>query len=91
MTELIHNILTIYLVTINIFTFIVFWHDKRMAVKNIWRIPESILLVLAGAGGSVGALIGMYTFRHKTRKPKFKYGIPVIIILQILFIAAIGV
>ena len=61
----------IYLVIINIFTFITYGVDKRKAVKNRWRIPERTLLILAAAGGSPGAWLGMRLFRHKTRHPKF--------------------
>ena len=73
----------IYLVIINIFTFITYGVDKRKAVKNRWRIPERTLLILAAAGGSPGAWLGMRLFRHKTRHPKFNIGVPVIFALQL--------
>ena len=57
--------------------------DKWKAKKNRWRIPESILLLLAVLGGSIGALMGMKIWHHKTMHKKFKYGIPLIMILQI--------
>ena len=57
--------------------------DKWKAKKNRWRIPESILLLLAVLGGSIGAWIGMKIWHHKTMHKKFKYGIPLIMILQI--------
>ena len=56
--------------------------DKVKAKKKKWRIPEATLMGLAAAGGSVGALAGMYTFRHKTLHKKFTVGIPLILILQ---------
>ena len=57
--------------------------DKIKAKKNLWRIKESTLMLWAAVGGSIGALAGMYTFRHKTLHRKFTIGIPAILILQI--------
>lgn len=71
---------------INVITFAVFGIDKLKAVKEKWRVPEKVLFLLALLGGSLGALIGMYSFRHKTKKIAFKIGIPVIMIAQIIFI-----
>ena len=76
------RILTIYLIAINILTFLIFGLDKRKARKGKWRIPEATLIGLAVAGGSIGALLGMYLFRHKTQKRKFNLGIPAILLLQ---------
>ena len=74
----------IYLVLINIAAFIVYGVDKRCAERYLWRIPEKVLILLAVFGGSIGALMGMRTFHHKTRKWYFRFGIPGILILQIL-------
>lgn len=82
------NIL-IYLLVINIIAFLAMFIDKKKAEKNRWRIKESTLLILALIGGSIGAIIGMYTFHHKTQKPRFFVGIPIMIILQILVVVAI--
>ena len=71
-----------YLIVINIVTWIAFGLDKWKAKSGKWRIPERTLLLLALAGGSLGALAGMIMFRHKTRKPVFMYGIPVILLCQ---------
>ena len=60
--------------------------DKRRAKRGAWRIPEKTLFLLALAGGSAGALAGMYTFRHKTRHKKFVVGIPAILALHIFFL-----
>ncbi|MBQ7956856.1 MAG: DUF1294 domain-containing protein [Clostridia bacterium] len=76
----------IYMSVINVITFAVFGIDKLKAVKEKWRVPEKVLFLLALLGGSLGALIGMYSFRHKTKKIAFKIGIPVIMIAQIIFI-----
>ena len=68
---------------INLITFILYGVDKRRARKGAWRIPEKTLLGVAAAGGSIGALAGMYTFRHKTKHIKFTLGIPVILMVQV--------
>ena len=73
----------IYLVIINIATFFTFGIDKWKAKRAKWRIREAALLTLAVLGGSVGAWLGMKVWRHKTKHKKFKYGIPIILILQI--------
>lgn len=83
--------LIIYLIIINLVAFLVMFIDKKKAEKDRWRIKESTLLILAVIGGSIGALIGMYVFHHKTKKPRFYIGIPIIIILQILLIIAVNV
>lgn len=57
--------------------------DKYKARKKLWRIPEATLMGVAVIGGSVGALAGMYTFRHKTKHPKFTIGVPLILLMQI--------
>ena len=58
--------------------------DKRKAVKKKWRIPEATLLGIGLLGGSLGCMLGMYQFRHKTRKPVFAIGLPVMLALQLL-------
>ena len=75
--------LMIYLLTVNALAFLLMLIDKQKAKKHLWRIPESTLMLSAAVGGSIGALLGMYTFHHKTRKPKFYIGIPFILFLQI--------
>lgn len=79
------NIL-IYLLSINLLTFFLMWLDKIKAKKGKWRIPENTLLTFALLGGSIGGIIGMYTFHHKTKKAKFFIGFPVILICEILLI-----
>lgn len=81
------NLIYIYFIIINIIGFYFMYIDKRKAIKNEWRISESTLISIAIIGGSLGSLLGIYTFRHKTKHPKFTIGIPFIILLQIgLFI-----
>ena len=74
----------LYLLIVNAVSFLLMLVDKRSAQKKLWRIPESTLLLSAAIGGSVGALAGMYTFRHKTKHVKFTLGVPAILIAQIL-------
>ena len=81
----------IYLLIINIIAFFAMFIDKKKAEKDRWRIKESTLLTLALIGGSIGAIAGMYTFHHKTKKPRFFIGIPVIIVLQIMLIIALSI
>ena len=76
-----------YLLIINAAAFLLMLADKRKARKGRWRIPEATLMGAAALGGSIGALLGMYTFRHKTRHIKFTLGIPLILVVQVcLFI-----
>ena len=79
--------LAYYLLAINAVTFIVYGIDKYKAKKAKWRIPEATLLLLAVLGGRIGAWIGMKVWHHKTMHKKFKYGIPVILLIQIALIA----
>ena len=72
-----------FLLAINIATFLLYGIDKYKAKKNKWRISEATLLTMAAIGGSIGAWAGMRLWHHKTMHKKFKYGIPLIIILQI--------
>lgn len=73
----------VYLCVINIITFLLYGLDKQKAKQNRWRIPEKVLLGAAAFGGTIGALIGMRMFHHKTQKWKFKAGVPLILVLQI--------
>ena len=74
----------IYLILINALSFLLMLVDKKKARKKQWRISEATLMTSAVLGGSVGALLGMYAFRHKTKHPKFTVGVPVILIAQIV-------
>ena len=78
------SVIIIYLLVINIVAFLAFGIDKYKAQKGMWRISESTLLTMAALGGSIGALLGMRVWRHKTLHNKFRIGIPVIIVLQIV-------
>lgn len=77
------KLIFLYLLIVNAIGFALMLGDKRMAQKKLWRIPEATLLAMAAIGGSIGSLIGMYTFRHKTKHMKFTLGIPAILALQV--------
>ena len=77
------NIILGYLRAVNIATFFLYGIDKYKAKKGRWRISEATLLMMAVIGGSIGAWAGMRLLHHKTMHKKFKYGIPIIIILQV--------
>lgn len=76
----------IYLIVINILTFLIYGMDKWKAKKGWWRISEDTLILLAVIGGSIGALLGMNFFHHKTRHKKFRIGLPLILLAQILLV-----
>lgn len=78
-----YSIIPLYLIIINASAFLLMLIDKQKARRGAWRIPEATLLTSAILGGSVGALAGMYCFRHKTRHVKFSLGIPLILAVQI--------
>ena len=77
------RVLIYYLLGINLLTFFVYGIDKWKAKRDRWRIPEATLLMLAALGGSVGALLGMSVFHHKTKHKKFLIGIPLILLTQL--------
>ena len=78
-----NNVFPYYLIFINIVTFLVYGIDKWKAKQGSWRISEATLLMLAVIGGTIGALLGMQVWRHKTMHLKFKYGLPLILLAQI--------
>ena len=80
------QIALVYLAVINVATFFTFGIDKWKAKKSMWRIRETALLILAVLGGSIGAWVGMKVWHHKTLHKKFRFGVPAIIIVQLLII-----
>lgn len=78
------TLMIVYFILLNILGFALMGIDKRKAIKHLWRIPESVLFIVAIIGGSVGCIIGMQLFRHKTRTWNFVYGMPAILLLQII-------
>ena len=87
--EQFEDIILIYLAVINVVTFFMYGVDKLKAKKSKWRIRETALLGLAVLGGSIGAWVGMKVWHHKTQHKKFKYGVPAIIIVQLVIIGYI--
>lgn len=75
----------LYLLLLNALGFVLMLADKQKARKNQWRISEATLFSVAAIGGSVGILLGMYLFRHKTKHIAFTAGIPAILAVQIIF------
>ena len=83
------EIVVIYLVVINVVAFVVYGVDKYKAKRGRWRTPEATLLGLAAIGGSIGAWLGMKVWHHKTMHKKFQYGVPLILIAQIVLVVFI--
>ena len=77
------NELHIYLLIINALAYLLFGIDKSKASKRQWRIKESYLLGVCSIGGAIGGILGMKSFRHKTKKPKFSLGVPIMAACQI--------
>ena len=79
--------LAVWLIAINRVTFAVYGIDKRRARRGAWRVPEKTLFLLPLLGGSIGALLGMRVFRHKTKHWYFVWGVPAILLAQIALAA----
>ena len=77
----------LYLIIMNAVGLAYMLSDKYRAKKNLWRIPEARLMLIAAIGGSIGIYAGMQLARHKTKHPKFFIGVPVIMALQLVLIA----
>ena len=78
--------IVIYLIIVNVIAFLAMWIDKKKAKYGKWRISEKALFILVLLGGGIGGIAGMYTFRHKTKKPIFYIGFPLILIFEIVAI-----
>ena len=77
------QLVTLYLLGINIITLAAYGIDKWKARHHQWRISEVVLLFLAFIGGAMGAFLGMRLFHHKTQHWKFRILVPLLLILQI--------
>lgn len=75
------KIILFYLLVVNLLTFVTYGIDKYKARHNRWRVREASLLLLAALGGSIGALLAMKVFRHKTQHKKFRFGVPAILLV----------
>lgn len=76
-----------YLIAINLITFLFYGIDKLKAIHHKYRISEKMLFTLVILGGFFGGFIGMLIFHHKTKKPLFKYGVPVTCIAWVIILA----
>ena len=85
--DLVLYIALIYLAAINVVTFFLYGVDKWKAKRSKWRVKEATLIWMSVFGGSIGALLGMKAWHHKTQHKKFKYGIPLILLVQLIAIA----
>lgn len=85
------NYFFIYLLVINLFGFFAMGLDKHKAKKGKWRIPEKTLFLLAILGGSLGTTIGMHVFHHKTKHWYFKFGMPLIFVIQMILLFSYAV
>ena len=81
--------LVLYFLTLNVVGYLTIWYDKRKSLKGQWRISEARFFALALMGGALGIYYGMITFRHKTQHLSFKYGIPLLIIANIVLLGII--
>lgn len=76
------HLLMIYLLVINLTAFIIMFVDKSRAMRHQWRIPEKTIFLLSFFGGSLGSLLGMYLFRHKTKHLSFRILLPLFLVLN---------
>ena len=83
-SDFVHIVCLIFLIIMNLIGFCLMGIDKRKAIRHKWRIPEKAFFIVSILSGSLGTLIGMYTFHHKTKHVKFVAGIPVILALQMI-------
>lgn len=77
------ELLICYVVSVNLLGLFLMWEDKRRARKSLWRIPERTLFLCSILGGGMGTWVGMYLFRHKTRRWYFVCGMPLILLLEV--------
>ena len=81
--QILNYVIIIYFVIINILGFAIMGIDKNRAKKNQWRVKEKTLFLIAGIGGSVGSILGIRYFHHKTKHLKFIVGMPFLLFLHI--------
>lgn len=78
------------LLLFNLLSFLLMGVDKKKAKRHQWRLSEKSLFIFALLGGSLGILLGMHFFHHKTKKRKFRYGVPILLLLQLFVVFAIS-
>lgn len=72
-----NDYMVFYLISLNVAVYLLFRHDKKQSKKKGARVPEQHLMILGGVGGAIGGLLGMYSLRHKTKKKKFQFWLPI--------------
>lgn len=87
---MLYHAIRTYLILVNALSLLLMLIDKQKAKRGAWRIPEATLMGIAAIGGSIGAIAGMYLFRHKTKHPKFYVGLPLILLIQIGLVLFLG-
>ena len=87
---MLYHAIRTYLILVNALSLLLMLIDKQKAKRGAWRILEATLMGIAAIGGSIGAIAGMYLFRHKTKHPKFYIGLPLILLIQIGLILFLG-
>ncbi|MEG0806407.1 MAG: DUF1294 domain-containing protein [Lachnospiraceae bacterium] len=80
------GLVILYFIVITLVGIWIMWEDKRRAQKGEWRIPEKVLFFVAIIGGAAGTTFGMQRFRHKTKHWYFKFGMPLLFILELAFL-----
>lgn len=81
----------LYIIGVNLIGFFTMGLDKWKAKNKMWRVPENTFFMLTAIGGGIGTVAGMFLFRHKTQKPQFRFGLPAILILEIIFVIVLMV
>lgn len=81
-----HLFIAIYIIAVNLVTFVTYGIDKYKSIKRKWRISEATLLTMAVIGGSIGAWTGMKVWRHKTMHKKFTIGIPIVFVIHLFIV-----
>lgn len=81
-----HLFIAIYIIAVNLVTFVTYGIDKYKSIKRKWRISEATLLTMAVVGGSIGAWTGMKVWRHKTMHKKFTIGIPIVFVIHLFIV-----
>ncbi|MBV7273124.1 DUF1294 domain-containing protein [Clostridiaceae bacterium UIB06] len=81
------KILLYYILIINLYGILIMYCDKNKSIKKQWRVPEARIFLISFILGSLGVILGMYLFRHKTKHMKFTLGIPLIFIIQVYFLS----
>ena len=81
-----HLFIAIYIIAVNLVTFVTYGIDKYKYIKRKWRISEATLLTMAVIGGSIGAWTGMIVWRHKTMHKKFTIGIPIVFVIHLFIV-----